>query len=460
MKNIYLLFGLIAILTYSCKQEEKSIDYAVLSGKLITDAEEVMLLSPSDRSFSKSIPLSADGSFLDTLRLAQGAYILREGRNMVNLYIDKGMDLKITADASDFVNTISVSGNGSEISNYLLEKSKITNDMVTPGADVYKLDEDAYKSQFNKLKTTLTETLDTYEAIPAEFKEKEKRNLHYSYLKQLNSYGYLHAHYAKKPDFKPTEGFLEELKSIDYENLEDFNFSPSYKEIVTAHFREKASELAKSNSIPRDIAYIHSLKDIKDSKIKNDLLIDFSRGNINYTKDLEEFYSTFNSVSTIEDHKTEISETYKKLKLLTNGNPSPNFENYENYAGGTMSLADFKGKYLYVDVWATWCGPCIAEIPSLKEIEKKYHGKNIEIVSISVDKPDAYDKWRGMISEKELSGTQLLADNDWNSEFVKGYLINGIPRFILIDPNGNIVDSNAPRPSDPKLIALFNDLKI
>ena len=72
------------------------------------------------------------------------------------------------------------------------------------------------------------------------------------------------------------------------------------------------------------------------------------------------------------------------------GKPSPAFEDYENYKGGTTSLADLKGKYVYVDVWATWCGPCIAEIPSLKKLEKQYHGKNIQFVSLSVDDGRGY----------------------------------------------------------------------
>ena len=64
------------------------------------------------------------------------------------------------------------------------------------------------------------------------------------------------------------------------------------------------------------------------------------------------------------------------------------------------------------------------------------------------------------MTEKQLGGIQLFADNDWNSQFVKEYAIDGIPRFILIDPNGYIVSADAPRPSDPKLIDLFNNLKL
>jgi len=150
------------------------------------------------------------------------------------------------------------------------------------------------------------------------------------------------------------------------------------------------------------------------------------------------------------------------------GKPSPQFTNYENSKGGKTSLSDLKGKYVYVDVWATWCGPCKAEIPHLKEIEKAYHGKNIEFVSISVDNGRGYKGsledskvgWKKMIAEKEMGGIQLFADKDWKSDFVTGYKINGIPRFILIDPNGNVVDADAPRPSSEKLKSVLSSLKL
>jgi thiol-disulfide isomerase/thioredoxin len=132
------------------------------------------------------------------------------------------------------------------------------------------------------------------------------------------------------------------------------------------------------------------------------------------------------------------------------GKPSPSFA-YENFKGGTTKLDDYKGKYVYIDVWATWCGPCRREIPYLQKLEEAYHGKNIEFVSISVDVKKDYKEWRKMVADKSLGGVQLYADKDWNSDFIKAYGINSIPRFILIDPKGNIVNADAARPSDPEL---------
>lgn len=162
-------------------------------------------------------------------------------------------------------------------------------------------------------------------------------------------------------------------------------------------------------------------------------------------------------------------ETIASREQFPAGSPSPTFENYENHKGGSTSLKDLEGKYVYIDIWATWCAPCIAEIPSLKELESQYKDKNIQFVSISIDDAQrsgggdlavAKQKWKTMVEEKELVGIQLFSDKNWESDFVRNYNIQGIPRFILIDPNGNIVDANAPRPSSEQLVELFDSLDI
>ena len=173
--------------------------------------------------------------------------------------------------------------------------------------------------------------------------------------------------------------------------------------------------------------------------------------------------------SVIQQNKqlvTYFDNAYAQSQIMGKGKPSPKFENYLNIKGGKKSLKDFKGKYVYIDVWATWCGPCIQQIPFLQKLEKEYHNKNIEFVSISTDESQrsggsweaAEKKWRDFVKARNMSGVQLWSGQDFS--FQQAYQITGIPRFMLIDPKGNIVNANAPRPSDPRLKALFTSLGI
>jgi len=161
----------------------------------------------------------------------------------------------------------------------------------------------------------------------------------------------------------------------------------------------------------------------------------------------------------IEFLTTNYKKEHSSMATLKKGAPSPKF-NYPNTNGKSVSLDDFKGKYVYVDVWATWCGPCKREIPHLKKLDAEYKNKNVVFVSMSIDKAEHKDKWLEMVKNENLKGVQIMADKDWNSDFVTAYGIKGIPRFILIDTEGNIVNANAPRPSDPSLKELFNSLNI
>ncbi|WP_264552683.1 TlpA family protein disulfide reductase [Flavobacterium sp. N2038] len=155
---------------------------------------------------------------------------------------------------------------------------------------------------------------------------------------------------------------------------------------------------------------------------------------------------------SFESFNQYASEEYERAAKASkmNGKASPEFD-YENFKGGKTKLADLKGKYVYIDLWATWCAPCRAEIPYLQKMEEKYHGKNIEFVSISIDKAKDNEKWKKFVTDKKLGGVQLFADKDWESEFVVNYGVTGIPRFIIIDPKGNVVSSDAERPSSPDL---------
>ncbi len=163
-----------------------------------------------------------------------------------------------------------------------------------------------------------------------------------------------------------------------------------------------------------------------------------------------------NNAKLYEYYTTNYAREHAKLAGLKKGDPSPKF-NYPNTKGEKVSLDDLKGKYVYVDVWATWCGPCKQQIPFLKELHKEYSDKNITIVSLSIDKASNKDKWLKMVADEELTGIQIMADND---DFTTAYNISGIPRFILIDPEGNIVNSNATITSYPNLKQIFNILNL
>ena len=149
---------------------------------------------------------------------------------------------------------------------------------------------------------------------------------------------------------------------------------------------------------------------------------------------------------------------FAKQKIASNGRPAKDFEMYDR-SNKQYSLSSFKGKVVYIDVWASWCGPCIEEIPSLMRLSDKYkERKDIIFISLSLDKNKQTWIKKGLDIHKP-EGIQFWAENGFNSTFAKNYNISSIPRFLLIDKNGIIISFAADSPSEMlKNSKLIDDL--
>ncbi|MDX9705315.1 MAG: TlpA disulfide reductase family protein [Weeksellaceae bacterium] len=156
--------------------------------------------------------------------------------------------------------------------------------------------------------------------------------------------------------------------------------------------------------------------------------------------------STTDVVGVTERSPEEI-ENFKKY--------APEFT-FESIDGKKVNLKDFKGKYVYVDVWATWCRPCLEQLPAMKEMEEKYRDTDIEFLSISVDKERDKEKWQRMVKNQDMKGVQLYAGG--SSTFHRDYQIKTIPRFLLIGKDGELLNDNAPRPMDYRTRGLNGEL--
>ncbi len=141
-------------------------------------------------------------------------------------------------------------------------------------------------------------------------------------------------------------------------------------------------------------------------------------------------------------------------KLPKQGEDSIDFT-FQDREGNDVSLSDFVGSVVLVDVWATWCGPCVAEIPFLKQVEEDYRDENITFLGVSVDNDTL--AWKTMMDEKEMHGVQIISGG-WSTQFMDDYAINSIPRFMLFDASGKVFDLTAPRPSSDEIRPMLDHL--
>ena len=191
---------------------------------------------------------------------------------------------------------------------------------------------------------------------------------------------------------------------------------------------------------------------LQNDTLRGDVVLDKAAGYKNYD-DYIALKNNYGKYILTKSQKQRDMDIVTPLAQLKPGDAALNFS-YPDKDGKTVTLASLKGKVVLVDVWATWCGPCIGEIPSLKKLEEEMKGKDVQIISLSTDDPKDKEKWLKMIKDKELGGLQLWAGGPGN-DFSKYYKVNTIPRFLVFDKNGKIVSVDSPRPSDPRLKALL-----
>ena len=103
------------------------------------------------------------------------------------------------------------------------------------------------------------------------------------------------------------------------------------------------------------------------------------------------------------------------------------------------SLLDFRGKYVLIDFWASWCKPCRAENPHVVTAFKKYNHRNFTVLGISLDQPNGKERWLDAIHKDGLTWTQVSDLKFWNNSVARQYGIESIPANLLLDPTGKIV---------------------
>lgn len=152
---------------------------------------------------------------------------------------------------------------------------------------------------------------------------------------------------------------------------------------------------------------------------------------------LEDLDSDIAQMKVAKELKSKL-ETLKKSDI---GVKAPEFSG-PTPDGDTLALSDALGKYTIIDFWASWCKPCRVENPNVVEVYKKYHDKGLNIIGVSLDRPNQKDQWLKAIEDDGLDWYHISHLKFWDDPIIKDYNIRGIPATFLLDENGVIIDKD------------------
>ncbi len=442
MRNTLLAISPLIIFLLSCRTSPDSPQSVYVFGEIVHPKGETISFHFGEVSETDS--LDGSGKFKAILTIDQAQEVsFRHGEEFGRLYVRPGDQVHLSLDTDLFDETLTFTGDAAAINNYLASMTLLEDTLMGFRA-LMMLDEADFlhaQDSIIDLKLSFLDGISDQEFIDY----IQEQNFWNKYKERLIYESY-HAHLLDLPrgDFKVSEGFYDFKTRLDVNDSTKLKY-PAYHGYASELVRNAAGAL-RSN-LPYYEGYVVAMDSLVTlERLKEDLYFSFFT---NYFSSLPANFASEQVAKWRELHPDEhrveqITEMMTVLAKLEPGNPAPDFA-FESLDGDTLGMSDFLGRVVYIDVWATWCGPCIGEHPYLEELQEEFKDENVTFVSVSID--NTKEPWEKMVHKKQLGGVHLYAPGGWKAQIMESYMINGIPRFILVDQEGNIVSSDAPRPS-------------
>jgi len=455
---IVLIFG---GLTAYVMQPNKMLNYSqtVFSGTLATDAK-IKELYITDKFISDTVAVVPviNGKFNYTIKnnIPLNEYVVTVGQAFQQAVVF-GKNDSIHINFKYYNNKVSAKITGTRLAENLMDRKMV---MPWSSAEHY-LESNMYiddPEEFSRVlvnewkdlmdETNSFRTADNYIA-KNDYTDATKK---LTTIKSINTWNkYLKKRGLMYPDQKtPENSDIKEMRNKVSMNDETLLMSPDYFDYVRNSLIEK-----NTSDIDENTKAIQAINGMPTGSFKDKMLywqLDKSLKEASSASERNTLVNTYADAFGNKKYTKIINNSARIIENLSKGKPAPLFDAITK-DNKPVNLADLKGKFVAIDVWATWCAPCGYQSPYFEKKAIKYKNENIQFVAASVDQ--RMDNWAVEVKAKSKSVLQLHVNDP--DAFYKMYNINGIPRFILIDPAGNLVNVNMPQPSEETFEKLIRE---
>lgn len=465
MKIGFLLFLTVLMACQSCRPtRERGTRKTILTGKIESVSDPTIqfsydtysLLEPTKRA---TIDIDSTGEFklvLDLKNPIKG--VLSFGRDMIqgrgfnkliSIYLEPGDDLYVTADVNVLKdtniiqNTLIFSGKNKQNSEFLNHFETAFNSYEQLKQNNYafivRLNPNEYKKCADSILNTQLKYLEEYD---------QKADLS-PQLKEISIAEYKNLAAARKIVYPSSNKSYNQGKEVVlppnyYDFINTLHFSADIDHVGLPYLRFMNFYYQNKYNLEIENKQAKSYSSFLNEELtgrRKYILLAYSLSS-NFNADV---YLQVSKNNPYKDIREKVRIKYHHMESMLPGRPSPDVIFWRTQDKSEKSDNFFKGKYIYIDFWATWCKPCIKEIPDLVKLKNEYKDFNIEFVSVSVDEDNS--AWKEFVAKQKLTGVQFWVDGSNKKIYDKNFNITMIPRFVLIDDNGKIVNANAPRPS-------------